>query len=602
MKINLGIDANSDPVFLDPQVRKRTHTHVIGGSGTGKSKALEWMIRQDIHNGHGVCVMDWHGTLFNDVIRWCAHNGVGIHDDFRSVILLDPAHPEHITGFNPFLGEAGDIATQVSRRVTATIKPWGISNTNEMPTFERICRLLYTYAVENHETLPNASHLLDFANRDLRDYAIRHISNSYIRRHWQRMQAIKSFDEWDKNVLSTENRLMRFLGSQTIRRFMGLTTGNINLLEAMNSGKIVLINLADTSALARDEARVFASLFLNQFFEAAMMRAEALQADEEATPFILYLDEFQEYITDDLAAMLDQVRKGGLHLVLAHQHFGHFADNPKLRKSVVTNARIRVVFGGLDYVDSVDLVNEMFLPDLNTRQIKKAYYHTIHLFDEQTRTTTSQTVGSGSAVGTSESVNMTRGSTNTHTATKGSSGGRPVESESPGWIAEAESASSAESIAESDGTAFSNSTVESKFESRSEANSVVFVPIATQELGSEAEWSLEEKRSKIAEMLKAQEQRYCFVKLDSAKTQHLSLPLLRGFHLMPQEIEDYKRAVYEQQSAIPAERVDKMLLESERRFLTIAAAGHIPEAEESQDAIKRPRRRKSPLDKVIGPE
>jgi hypothetical protein len=36
-------------------------------------------------------------------------------------------------------------------------------------------------------------------------------------------------------------------------------------------------------------------------------------------------------------------------------------------------------------MDACLLANEMFLPDLNTRQIKKAYYHTIHLYDEQTR-------------------------------------------------------------------------------------------------------------------------------------------------------------------------------------------------------------------------
>jgi hypothetical protein len=47
-------------------------------------------------------------------------------------------------------------------------------------------------------------------------------------------------------------------------------------------------------------------------------------------------------MTDDLAAMLDQVRKGGLHLVMAHQHFGHFEENPALKKSILTNARIRV--------------------------------------------------------------------------------------------------------------------------------------------------------------------------------------------------------------------------------------------------------------------
>jgi len=46
-----------------PTPRSKTHKHVIGGSGAGKSKFLEWLIRQDVKSGKGFCVIDWHGTL-----------------------------------------------------------------------------------------------------------------------------------------------------------------------------------------------------------------------------------------------------------------------------------------------------------------------------------------------------------------------------------------------------------------------------------------------------------------------------------------------------------------------------------------------------------
>src|SRR5947208_12739221 len=103
-----------------------------------------------------------------------------------------------------------------------------------------------------------------------------------------------------------------------------------------------------------------------------MRRATQAPAGQKPRPFTLYLDEFQEYITDDIASMLDQVRKGGLHMVLAHQHLGHFKTNIHLLKSILTNARLRAVFGGLDYEDASMLTNEMFLPDLNARQIRAA--------------------------------------------------------------------------------------------------------------------------------------------------------------------------------------------------------------------------------------
>lgn len=80
-------------------------------------------------------------------------------------------------------------------------------------------------------------------------------------------------------------------------------------------------------------------------------------------PFVLYLDEFQQYITDDMASMLDEVRKGGLHMVLSHQHMAHFAEHPKLKESVLVNARLRAVFGGLSTPSASELAEEMCLAD-----------------------------------------------------------------------------------------------------------------------------------------------------------------------------------------------------------------------------------------------
>ena len=51
----LGYDALNRPIRVDPEDRK-IHTHVIGASGGGKSKSLEWMIRGDLKNRQGfVC-------------------------------------------------------------------------------------------------------------------------------------------------------------------------------------------------------------------------------------------------------------------------------------------------------------------------------------------------------------------------------------------------------------------------------------------------------------------------------------------------------------------------------------------------------------------
>jgi hypothetical protein len=610
--IFIGKDANGRDVWITPEMRRNSHMYAVGGTRTGKSKFVEWMDRQDIREGNGFTVVDWHGTLYSDLIEYCAQMEIGLNHDFRKIILINPSDSEFITGFNPFMNQGEDISTQVSHRIDATIRPWGITDTNVMPTFERVCRLLYTFAVEQRETLPNVAKLLQFDKPELREFAIDKITDSYVQQQWREVAQINRFRDWKDFVLSTENRLGRFLSSTTIKRFMGLKENNLDIAEAMDKGHIILINLGASGFLDREAARVFASLLLNEFFECAMSRAKEYRKRNEKPPlYTLYLDEFQEYITEDIGSMLDEVLKGGLHMVLAHQHLGHLVDNPRLLRSILTNARIRAVFGGLSVADASLLAEEMFLPELNERQIKKAIYHTVHIFDEQDRTAKSHTRGTvrskSETWNASISSSATRGRASalanasaqssvlaggSGTASSfGSSVGNPVNaSDVEGWFTEAESnnefnsrgwadtssnsqiATESESTAETDSKSFSQGgvTAVSEQDSNSEIVFPVWVPIPVQELASETEWTREEKLSKLVELLKMQQQGHCFIKLDTERTQPLRVPFVRSYGLSEATIHEYENLVYEEQGALAAEIVDKQLAENEIQFLAVA--------------------------------
>src|SRR5260221_1832877 len=200
--IPIGLNANGAEILITPEMRQSTHMHVIGGSGTGKSKFLEWMIRKDIRQGHGFCLIDWHGKLYADALKYFAHLDVGLNKDFRKIILLNPSRPDFVTGFNPFMNQGEDISVQVRRRIAATIRPWGITDTNSMPTFENVLYALYTFAVEQHETLANAAHLLDYDRPELRQYAANIVRERQGRRQLRRLVHTKTFREWTEFVLS----------------------------------------------------------------------------------------------------------------------------------------------------------------------------------------------------------------------------------------------------------------------------------------------------------------------------------------------------------------------------------------------------------------
>ncbi len=92
----LGFDSRSRPLRLSTDERK-THSHVIGSSGSGKSKFLEYLIRQDLDRRQGFALLDPHGTLYQDLVAYCAR-----HVLEREIVLLDLSQPDSVIGFNPF--------------------------------------------------------------------------------------------------------------------------------------------------------------------------------------------------------------------------------------------------------------------------------------------------------------------------------------------------------------------------------------------------------------------------------------------------------------------------------------------------------------------
>src|ERR1700722_16777400 len=104
----LGYDGKKRPIRLKPEDRK-IHMHVIGSSGSGKSRFLEWMMRGDLKNRQGFCLVDPHGELYDAVVAWCARNVLD-----RDMVLLNLSEPGSVVGFNPFRrADEGDVSVQV---------------------------------------------------------------------------------------------------------------------------------------------------------------------------------------------------------------------------------------------------------------------------------------------------------------------------------------------------------------------------------------------------------------------------------------------------------------------------------------------------------
>ena len=507
--ILLGHNASGRPVELSAEDRE-THMHVIGSSGSGKSKFLEQMMRGDLANGQGFCLIDPHGSLYTDVLRYCAHKVLN-----RDVVLLNLSDPSQIIGFNPFKKALdGDVSVQVDRRIRATLHAWGVANADQTPTLERTLLLIFTTLLEVNLSFHQAQHLINFQSGEIRKQLIGKLSSALIRQEWEELVALRPKD-WRAEMLSAKNRLFRLLTSETLARFLNAASGGIDLAEIIERGKVLLVNLAPSKNLSDENGRVFGALLVNEFFEVARRRSIS---GKTLKPYYLYLDEFQTFVSLDVTAMLDQVRKYKLFAVLAHQRFGQLDED--LMDAVLTNCRIKAVFGGLPVDMARMMAQELFIGELDPMRIKAAIYQTKFWPKYGRDKVYTSSSSSGKSVGEGENKTSSESSSSVQ--------GQFFQPEE--WFGGVgdPTGTSVNVVSGTGSVSGSHSNVtESEGSGEGEADVPIFIPVPFRELSSLQYYNLEEQLTEITAALKEQYGRHCFIKIHDQKTQPLpcSVPL-----------------------------------------------------------------------------
>jgi TraM recognition site of TraD and TraG/Helicase HerA, central domain len=560
----LGYDAKGRPIRLSPRDRE-IHMHVLGSSGSGKSRFLEWMIRGDLKNRQGFCLVDPHGELYDAVVAYCARHHVD-----REIILLNLSEPENIVGFNPFRHAAGgDVSVQVDRRVIATMHAWGVENADQTPTLARTLRLIYTVMLELKLGLPQIEHLLDFNARDVRSFLIDRLQTPLIRKEWKELHDLKARD-WRDEMLSAKNRLFKLLTSVGLSRFMGLPDVSIDLREIMDRGQVLLVNLKQSKHLSHEGARTFGALLVNEFFEAALDRRKD-SAGRDPKPYYLYLDEFQNFVSIDIARMLAEVRKFGLFLVLAHQYFEQLDED--IMAAALNNCQIKAVFGGLSTQNARRMAEELFIGKLDPEKIKVAIYQT-KFWPEYRR---DKAYGRGSSSGSAHGTSGSMGTASFSGLATGQMYYTPDNwfgSNIPSGTSDMSSSGSTSTSGTGYSDVYSDSTTES------EVDIPIFFPVPFQELSNIQYYTLDEQLTQLSGALKNQFQRHCFIQIRQQETQPMLVPFVEPvttFLYSRKNLDWYIQRQHKREDGRPAEVVDRRLAEQDEALLRTITAVSTPE-------------------------
>ena len=328
---------------------RATHLYVVGATGTGKTKFLEYLIKQDIEKGNGFGVIDPHGDMIEDVkgflILQYSPDEPEITD---KVILIDPTDPIYTVTFNPLEKMPGvPLAEQANELICAFRKIWSDSWGVRMEDLMRNSLIALGEAGLTLIELPAF-----LSNRAVRQGVLEKVTHPLAREYFRRFDTItdRSQITWIEPVM---NKINAFFSDERIRHIFSSAKSSFNLREIIDSKKILLIKL-DKGKL-KDSADLLGSLLMAQIQMAAFSRSDVPQ--RKRTPFYLYIDEFQNFASESFSVVLSEARKYGLSLIMAHQTLAQIPE--ELRSLILGNAGIQVYFR-LNRHDASLLAKEAF--------------------------------------------------------------------------------------------------------------------------------------------------------------------------------------------------------------------------------------------------
>ncbi len=323
---------------------RRRHTYILGRTGSGKSVLMANMAIQDVINGEGLCVIDPHGDLVQDILKYVPKERA------EDVILFEPFDTDRPIGLNMLevdSEEQKDFAVQemISIFYKLVTDPAMLG-----PMFEHNMRNAMLTLMADEE---NPGALTDipriFTDKDYQKYKVSKLKDHMVREFWEKEMA-KTSDHTKGEMLGyLISKVGRFVENSMMRNIVGQAKSGFNFRKIMDEGKILLVNLSK-GRTGEINAKLLGLILVSKIQMAALSRADI--DESERRDFYLYVDEFQNFITDAFASILSEARKYRLNLVIAHQYLAqlssgagaHGAGSADLRDAVFGNAGTLITF------------------------------------------------------------------------------------------------------------------------------------------------------------------------------------------------------------------------------------------------------------------
>lgn len=350
-----GFFALPVPIPIPSEIRFE-HTHIVGGTGHGKTQLLQYLIMDDLHraldSNLSLVVIDPDGTLIKTISQTDYFGEYLLGD---RAIFIDPTDVDHPVGLNLFDVshlEGADSRTRetIENNTTLLFEYFfdallGMELTGKQTTLFRYLGLLLMQ-------IPGGNiHTLRELMEDGRKFKpyMEKLEGS-ARTFFEQRFFAKDLQATKTQVLS---RLWGVLSNRSLDRIFSAKRNSINFDAALQSGKIIFIHTSK-EYLGEEGSHIFARLMVALLGQALIRRAAV--APDARNPTYIYIDEAEGVVDQTLVRLLAQARKYKGAITIAHQHLDQLSAGA--RAGILANTSIKLA-GGVSAKDASALAPEL---------------------------------------------------------------------------------------------------------------------------------------------------------------------------------------------------------------------------------------------------
>jgi hypothetical protein len=340
---------------------RRRHVYMIGQTGTGKSKFLENLAYQDMMDGKGFAFIDPHGDSAEVLM------GAVPKERVEDVVYFNPADMDNPIGLNMFEYTTPDQKDfLVQEAINMLYGLYDPGHTGIVgPRLEHIFRnaALLLMADPAGGTFIDIPKLL--VDAEFMKSKLKYVTDPTVLEFWTKeWPASQKSSESGELVSWVASKFGPFLSNDAMRNIIGQTKSGLNLRDIMDNRKILIVNLSK-GKMGELNSKLLGIIFVMKFQAAAMARADT--PEDQRQDFSLYVDEFQNFMTESFESILSEARKYRLSLILANQFMTQLTD--KIREAIIGN--VGTVIAGRIGITDAELLVKKFEPVFTAEDMTK---------------------------------------------------------------------------------------------------------------------------------------------------------------------------------------------------------------------------------------